>query len=124
MNRPISPVRVRVPSGKTMTDVPRSRRSAVRSIIRLALRLDPRSTGISPCMRSTHPKIGMRCTSFFDTHLKLSGNTYISGMSSIDWWLVTTTHGRLRSIFSLPSTRIFHAGQSRKMVRAHRRDAR
>lgn len=50
----------------------------------LALRRDPRSTGISPCIHSTQPKIGIFCTSFFDTHLKLSGSTYISGMSSID----------------------------------------
>ena len=84
LKRPISPVRVRVPSGNTMTEVPLDRRSTQRSIIRLALRRDPRSTGISPCIHSTQPKIGIFCTSFFDTHLKLSGSTYISGMSSID----------------------------------------
>ena len=49
------------------------------------------------CRRaSTAPsrKSGIFCTSCFDTHLKLSGSTYISGMSSIDWWFVTITHGR------------------------------
>ena len=46
---------------------------------------------MSPCICSTQPKIGIRITSRFDTHLKLSGSTYISGTSSIDWWFVTIT---------------------------------
>ena len=56
-----------------------------------ALRLEPRSMAMSPCICSTQPKIGIRITSRFDTHLKLSGSTYISGTSSIDWWFVTIT---------------------------------
>ena len=84
LKRPISPVRVRVPSGNTMTEVPLDRRSTQQlhhPLGAAARSAFDRDIAVHP----QHPAEDRHLLHlFFDTHLKLSGSTYISGMSSID----------------------------------------
>src|ERR1017187_7291245 len=102
------PSRDRVPSGKQTMEQPWRRDRAHCSSARAPFRRSERSTGMSPAMRSIHPRNGNRKSSALTSHFASTVKWEITGISAMDWWLLTITYTWPGTRFSRPEIRIRH----------------
>ena len=110
LNRPISPVVDRVPSGKIITETLRSSHTLHWFIAVLALDFSPLVSGTSPARRSSQPTIGILNSSFLVSHFISNGMWAIRRMSTKDSWLATITYGLRGSAGISPVTRSATSG--------------
>ncbi len=107
------PSRERVPSAKNITEHRFASTPRARARTRARLSGSLRSTGMSPASFISQPKNGRSKSSFLATHFISHGSRETSGMSALDWWLLTTTYGRRGSVGMPPVTVTVHAGLTR-----------
>ena len=104
LNGSSSPVRLRVPSGKTTTEVPPRILRAASSYAANALLRAERSMGTCPTASIARPRRGIRNNSRFATKRTEPGSVANSAqMSNIEEWFEAYMTGRSRGMFSNPS---------------------
>ncbi len=92
-NGAIDPSALRVPSGKTITEDPRVRRSRIASIAWLALSLLPRSIGMSRDIRICQPSSGILKIESLERNFISHGSRHRRKTSASDLWLATNRYG-------------------------------
>ena len=103
LNRPSFPLRLRVPSGKRMTDSPSRMRCAARPRLRIARVRSPRSIGMNPATAIAWPNTGIQKIDFFATKRVVSGRAgATTQMSSVDRWLARKMRGAVPAACSSP----------------------
>jgi hypothetical protein len=92
-NDAMTPLRLRVASGKTITETPLARISRVRFEAAAPLSASPRTTGMSPARRNSQPSHGTWKSSRLTIHFISQPsvhNRQRAGMSIMERWFATT----------------------------------